>query len=117
MIEGERMKCKYWSEEVEEVITLINKLYKTESAGGMLHVVVDDGNLEDEHIEWCIDYCNLPENVDRLDKNLCLHIAYKMLELTYEQRVTAYYLPHRFECKGDCKECAIEREIIGDYWW
>jgi hypothetical protein len=24
------------------------------STGGVLHVVLDDGNIEDHHIEWCI---------------------------------------------------------------
>ena len=41
------MNCKYWTQEVGEIVFLIKELYKKEPAGGMLHIVVDDGNLED----------------------------------------------------------------------
>ena len=37
-----------------------------------------------------------------------------MLELTYEQRVLVYYMEMSFECKGDCKKCAVERAIEDD---
>ena len=111
------MKCKYWTEEVEIVVSLIKELYKSELAGGMLHIIVDDGNVEDEHIKWCIDYCNQAENNERSDKALCLEIANKMLHLNYEQRILAYYMSHRFQCNGNCEQCVVHREIVGDYWW
>ena len=108
------MNCKYWTQEVEKVVSLIKELYKKEPAGGMLHIVVDDGNLEDEHIQWCIDYCNREENANRHDKLMCLDIANRMLELTYEQRVLVYYMEMSFECTGDCMKCAVERAIEDD---
>jgi hypothetical protein len=111
------MKCKYWSQDVEDVVELIKELYKIEGAGGMLHIVVDDGNLEADHIQWCIDYCNQEENANRQDKELCLKIAHKMLQMSYEKRVLAYYMPHRFQCNGNCEQCAVHREIVGNYWW
>ena len=37
-----------------------------------------------------------------------------MLELTYEQRVLVYYMEMSFECKGDCKKCAVKRAIEDD---
>ena len=111
------MNCKYWSQDVDDVVELIKELYKIEGAGGMLHIVVDDGNLETDHIQWCIDYCNQEENADRRDKELCLKIAHKMLQMSYEKRVIAYYMSHRFQCNGNCEQCAVHREIIGDYWW
>ena len=108
------MNCKYWTQEVGEIVSLIKELYKKEPAGGMLHIVVDDGNLEDEHLQWCIDYCNREENANRHDKLMCLDIANRMLELTYEQRVLVYYMEMSFECKGDCMKCAVERVIEDD---
>lgn len=42
---------------VEEVRELIHALYELDgcSCGGPLHIVTDDGNIEDCHIRWCID--------------------------------------------------------------
>jgi hypothetical protein len=39
-----------------DLITMINELYSTEkgSTGGPLHIVLDDWNLEDDNIEWCM---------------------------------------------------------------
>lgn len=111
------MNCKYWSQGVEDAVMLIKELYKTEGAGGLLHIVVDDGNVEDDDIQFCIDYCNEKENKDNPKRELCLEIANKMLRLNYEQRILAYYMSHRFQCNGNCEQCVVHREIIGDYWW
>lgn len=36
-------------------IELIKEIYKLYPSGGALHIVLDDGNFEDHHIEWCLD--------------------------------------------------------------
>ena len=40
----------------EKALNLIKKLYNTSDggAGGYGHIVFDDGNIENEHIRWCI---------------------------------------------------------------
>lgn len=111
------MKCKYWSAEVAEICKLVETLYDDmgEGCGGMLHIVLDDGNLDDNDIWWCIEYCNREENADRHDKDICLEIAHRMLDLGREERLLIYYQWDGEFCDGDCAECVIERE--DDEWY
>jgi hypothetical protein len=111
------MKCKYWTVEAKRVCVLVKVLYDElgEGAGGMLHIVLDDGNLDDDDIQWCIEYCNREENADRHDKDLCLEIAHRMLELSREERMLIYYQWDKEFCDGECAECVIERE--DDEWY
>jgi len=39
---------------VEEVLPLVKELYERNGAGGCLHIVLDDGNLDDHNVEFCI---------------------------------------------------------------
>lgn len=110
------MRCKYWTTEIEEICKLVKYLYDDlrEMCGGLLHIVLDDGNVEDGHIQWCIDYCNREENADRHDKDVCIEIAQRMLKLSYTERMLIYYQWDREFCDGDCDECAIMRD--DDEW-
>lgn len=49
---------------VPKLIEECKKYYKlpNNSVGGSLHIVLDDGNLEDSHIKYCIGYAK--ENGD-----------------------------------------------------
>lgn len=38
-----------------ETINSIKDVYRKYPSGGALHIVIDDGNTEDEHIYWCIE--------------------------------------------------------------
>lgn len=111
------MNCKYWNEEIREICKLVEILYEDigEGAGGMLHIVLDDGNIDDDDILWCIEYCNREENADRHDKDICLEIARRMLKLSREERLLVYYQWYKEFCDGDCVECVIERE--DDEWY
>lgn len=105
--------CKHNSDEVDYVLKLVSLLYVDlgECCGGMLHIVLDDGNLDDDDIQWCIDYCNKDENVGRNDKYLCLEIAHKMLKMNeYERRLVYYENGCVFGCNRECESCVIENE-------
>ena len=41
---------------VPEVLPIAKTYYDRHSLGGSLHVVLEDGNLGDGHIEWCREY-------------------------------------------------------------
>jgi hypothetical protein len=109
------MRCKYWSKEIIEVCALVRVLYDDmgDGAGGMLHIVLDDGNIDDDDIQWCIEYCNREENADRHDKETCLEVAHRMLNLSIEERMLVYYQWDGEFCDGNCVECVIEQE---DEW-
>jgi len=51
------------SSEIKKVCDLILEYYIDNSAGGALHIVLDDGNLEDRHIHWCLNNA-IKENKD-----------------------------------------------------
>ena len=109
------MRCKYWTKEIEEVCKLVRTLYDDmgEGAGGLLHIALDDCNLDDDSIQWCIEYCNRDENTGKHDKKICLEIAQKMLSLNKEERMLVYYQWYREFCSGQCDDCVIEEE---DEW-
>lgn len=43
---------------VPEVLPMMYAYRDTEGngAGGSLHIVLDDGNTEDDHVKWCIEH-------------------------------------------------------------
>jgi hypothetical protein len=54
-------------------------------AGGTLHIVLDDGNVETDHIQWCIDNTIKAENDQE-----ALDIANELLKLSYSARKRLY---------------------------
>lgn len=40
---------------VPEVLPFVRELYAEHAAGGCLHIVLDDGNLEDHCVRFCIE--------------------------------------------------------------
>ena len=109
------MRCKYWNENIERVKLLVEVLYDDleECTGGLLHIVLDDGNLEDEHILWCMAECNSRENWDRHDRFLCERIAKELLNLSMEERRLVYQQSCGWNCDGKCDLCPI---VTGDVW-
>lgn len=110
--------CKYYNEKVAYINKLVRLLYDDlgECCGGLLHIVLDDGNLEDHNIQWCIEYVNKPENADREDRLICLEIATKMLDLSIEERALIYHMGMGFECEIiDCSNCVIEKGE--EFYW
>ena len=68
---------------VHVAVPLVQKVYEFSSAGGGLHIVVDDYNLEDGHIDWCIDYIKNNENgVSPEQIEAELKCAFALKELT-----------------------------------
>lgn len=42
--------------DVRALIPLIDEVYEWNGSGGNLHIIVDDQNIHDDHLEWCGDY-------------------------------------------------------------
>jgi hypothetical protein len=51
---------------IPEVIPLIREYYAKSGngAGGSLHIVLEDGNLEDRNVDFCIDYARSRDDAD-----------------------------------------------------
>lgn len=73
---------------VRVVVGLIEQVYDYNAAGGGAHIVLDDWNIEDDDIRWCID--NLSEcseaGPERVVTMECLSA---LLGLTLPERASA----------------------------
>lgn len=43
------------TKEIKQALAMTKEIYKTEICGGPMHIVSDDGNLENEHIRYSYD--------------------------------------------------------------
>lgn len=84
--------------EVGRAAKLVAKLYDGHTAGGYLHIVTDDWNLEDGHVEWVVDqmgqsvnetFARPPDPVER-------ECADSLLVLSIEGRASALALAKGF---------------------
>jgi len=75
----------------QHVANLVAKVYEFSSVGGNAHVVIDDYNIEDDHIDWCLRE-GLSSNVHEHDEKQ-LAIEKELLEalrlLSIDERVSA----------------------------
>lgn len=86
--------CRYHTKRIDTIRSYINCLYSLDDGncctGGLLHIVVEDGNLEDHHIEWCLKECE--EHPEREESEIGKLICKELLKLSMEQRRLVYNL-------------------------
>ena len=73
---------------------LIRELYAMSCVGGNLHIVLDDWNLSDHSIQWCLDEA-IPGNLHCADsETLTMEraCAYLMLTMSEQERASALHL-------------------------
>ena len=84
------------NEEVKKAVDMICILYDYPccSSGGYAHIVTDDYNLEDTHIDFCIAEAKKGnyEFIDEQGRKLCLKVLNQMKKLSKEERYTALAL-------------------------
>lgn len=87
------MKVEY-NPKMPIIVQSIQTLYSLLGCGtgGCCHIVTDDDNIQDEDLQFVIDYCNRPENADRVDKELSEMICKLLLQLSFEQRCVLFYM-------------------------
>lgn len=73
----------------DRLFKLIDAVYAQPhgGAGGKLHIVVDDGNVEAHHIHWCLDQ----EEITAIEREC----AEALLELSEEDRFDVYCRYHQ----------------------
>ena len=81
-----------WNPKIPIIIGLIETLYRVCHGGGCCHIVTDDYNIEDYHLQWVIDYCNKSESNDCIDKELSSLICQLLLQLSIGQRRYLFFL-------------------------
>lgn len=70
------------------IIRLVQALYEIDSCscGGLGHVVIDENNVEDIHLERTIELCNEEQSKDKPERFLVICIMEYLKLLTEEQR-------------------------------
>lgn len=63
----------------------IKTIYSISSIGGPLHIVIDDYNIENEHVLWCI-HNSIEKEQNILLKELCLQVANYLLKIPESRR-------------------------------
>lgn len=73
-----------------ELINRLNRLcgwlYNREPSGGYLHIVLDDDNLEDCHIAWCIARVYEDDNLPEYMKTVYYRIAGTLFSMSLKER-------------------------------
>jgi hypothetical protein len=69
---------------VPEVAPLVAELYKRNAVGCCLHIVLDDGNVSNRHVDFCIAWAR-----DKGHKE-CEHLAKKLRLMSTTQRRKLY---------------------------
>ena len=72
----------------QETIKQIIEIYKFDKTGGALHIVLDDGNNEKHHIQWCKDYIKTKQTKYNLEQiKLFEDCANNLFKMNSEHRV------------------------------
>ncbi len=72
---------------VPEALPLVRQIYARHCAGCCLHIVTDDGNVEQHHADFCVEWAKKEQHPD------CL-VAAEMLALMTETQRRKIYKMH-----------------------
>lgn len=91
--------------EVRTAAAAVVELYRGYITGGLLHVVVDDWNLETEHVEWGLSTealrCDLDSAVGEPAPEIVIQTAAALLVLSEEERASALALAFGYWRSGE----------------
>lgn len=75
---------------VPEVLPLVRAYYAKDGngAGGSLHIVLDDGNVEDSHVRFCLEFAREEGDEDGV------RLAETLLQMSQTQRLKLYRASH-----------------------
>lgn len=112
--------CPYYNPHLNTIRELISCLYNLEGCctGGLAHIVTDDNNIEDHHIQFVLDECNKEENKNREEVGLVKLICEELLKLSINERILLFmsYYRYIFCSDNDCKNCPVYKgEVDHDF--
>lgn len=103
--------CKYYNEHINTVRAYIDCLYQITGVynGGLLHVMIDDKNVDDSIVRWTLERCKVEkEEESEIGKLICeeflkLSMEQRRLVIEEEDNITCYTVI----CCPNCEECPI----------
>ena len=75
-------------EKYEDIFNLIHEYYQKEPAGGSLHIALDDGNMDDGNIEFCLKFAKENNDSDAIT------IGHELQKFTEDERIEIYNLKY-----------------------
>lgn len=75
---------------IDDMVEALKGIYARHCAGCCLHIFADDGNTEQEHIDFCRDCASERGHDD------CLRIARRLSEMTELERIAIYSRYHQY---------------------
>lgn len=101
--------CKYYKPEMDVLREYCNAFYKLPGCGcgGPLHILLDDDNYEDNHIQFCLDECS--KYPDAAVAALGVIICREYLKMSLPQRsvFSRYLCGWSVECCSTCDKCEL----------
>jgi hypothetical protein len=76
-------KSRAWTR-IEDAIRRIKPYYETNTGGGSLHIVLDDGNMEADHILFCWEYAKAEGDTE------AVKLAKLLLDMSVDERYELY---------------------------
>ena len=70
---------------VPDVLSLVNAVYQRHAAGCCLHILTDDGNVEQGHADFCVEQAREQGHDD------CLKAAEMLAKMTKTQRLKVHH--------------------------
>lgn len=103
-------KCKYYNPHLETIREYIGCLYNLKGccAGGLLHILLDDDNYDDDDIAYCWKECiqNPEREESKIGQLICEE--YMKLDMPERRLLTGTYIGHWLCLDSDCKECYVQ---------
>lgn len=106
-----------WHPNMPIVVQLVHNLYAINgcSCGGLAHVVLDDGNISMKDLDFTINFCDRPENLDRPERHLVKCIMEYMKEMTIKQRHLMFKFANDMD--GYVSDAIYFDEEIWNQWY
>lgn len=109
------MNCKYYNPHMETIIEYCRCLYELDgcACGGLLHILLDDGNYRDDDILFCLNLCIT--NPDEEESDIGILICKEYLKLSMDERNVLQHYWNGFnsrDCLGfeNCVGCPLRKE-------
>ena len=82
------MKCKYFNPQMVLIAKMVGVLYDDFEChtGGLCHIVTDEDNIKDIHLQSIIEECNKDENKEDISVDAAKYICESMIKLPMIQR-------------------------------
>lgn len=82
-----------WNDKIARAVPLIQTIYRHHVAGGLLHIVLDDWNIEDSHVQWAADYVTREkeqwQDSDPEMTAACVELAPLLVQMSESERASA----------------------------